>query len=476
MRHMNHRGLHRPPRESTHGSRKSVAFRLSVVIPAAALAVAGAAFAFFEGSSAAAPAAAPPAAPNPDCSLTVPANPLTAQGLATPYQLFATDAKAGACDEANTAQSAFVEATILDPKTGALSVYRPLVVNRGSRPAAAEVVPKLPANAVVGIWFGFNGGNLTLHSHRGSLAAGNCVNGGKGSIFGQFAFCDASQFFTAANTAIANHRITIPALAKGKDGLPCMTTRDYGLIDQDQSDNVISSYLVRPNGQVAQNTATNSAKLADATTLVNGSDNLLLDGFVDPALGCKPWTVPDLTNPGQQVSSLALNELFAAQNQTAPIALVPMNDPMAQNNGQSDMSKTNLYRSGVDQAQMASTHAAPTPTTYCTDTLNLTAKRIQQDKNFFVKAPSPDPGAANSLFTFLAQRYSATLTNLNCAKLIRVGNPVKLVTDKAGVVVNAIFGHVCAAIVGPATDAAQVATGSADSAAAVGAPQKPGKY
>ena len=473
MRHTNHRGLHRPPREP---ARKSAAFRLSVVIPAAALVIAGAAFAFFEGSSSAAPAAAPPADPNPDCSITVPANPLTAKGLATPYQLFATDRKAGPCNEANTAQSAFVEATILDPKTGALSVYRPLVVDRGTQPAAPEVVPTLPANAVVGIWFGFNGGNLTLRSQHGSLHAGNCTNGAQGSIFGQFAFCNAPQFFTAANTAIANHLITIPALAKGKDGLPCMTTRDYGLIDQDQSDNVISSYLVRPNGRVAQNTATNAAKLADATTLVNGSDNLLLDGFVDPALGCKPWTAPDLTNPGQQVSSLALNELFAAKNQTAPVALVPMNDPMAQNNGKSDMAKTNLYRSGVDQTQMASMQSAPTTTTYCMNTLNLTAKRIQQDKNFFVKAPSPDPGAANSLFTFLAQRYSATLTNLACSKLIRVGNPVKLVTDKAGVVVNAIFAHICPAIVGQTVDAAQVAAGSADSAAAVGAQAKPGKY
>ncbi len=34
---------------------------------------------------------------------------------------------------------AFVQATILDPATGALSVYDPLVVTRGTRPA---VVPR----------------------------------------------------------------------------------------------------------------------------------------------------------------------------------------------------------------------------------------------------------------------------------------------------------------------------------------------
>src|SRR5713226_9524868 len=44
------------------------------------------------------------AADNVDCTLTVPANPLTAKGLATPYQLTATDPKQGACHEANTNQ------------------------------------------------------------------------------------------------------------------------------------------------------------------------------------------------------------------------------------------------------------------------------------------------------------------------------------------------------------------------------------
>jgi hypothetical protein len=477
LRQQNHRGLHRPPREHTHGSLwSSVRFRVAVIVPVFVLAASATAFSLFSGASNAAPTAAPaPAAdPNPDCSLVVPANPLSATGLATPYQLFATDRAGGKCDEANTAQSAFVEATILNPATGALSVYRPLVLNQGAEPAAPQVVPTLPANAVVGIWFGFNGGNLTLRSHSNSLRNGNCTNGAHNSIFGQFAFCNAQTFFTAANAAIATGKIKIPALAKGRDGLPCMTTRDYGLIDQDQSDNVITSYLVRPNGRMAQNNAANAARLRDATTLVNGSDNLLLDGFVDPALGCKPWTVPDLTNPGQQVSSLALNELFAAANQQAPIALVPANDPMALLSDKQNLVKTNLYRSGVDQPAMASTrNEVPTPTAYCANLLSVGAKRIQQDRNFFVKAPSPDPGAANSLFTFLASRWSGSLTNLACGDVIKVGNPVKLVTDKAGVVVNAFFRTVCPAVVAPATDAA---VANADSAAAVQAAAKPNKY
>jgi hypothetical protein len=46
---------------------------------------------------------------NMNCTLLVPANPLTATGLATPYQLSATDQANGACNENNINQSAFVQ-------------------------------------------------------------------------------------------------------------------------------------------------------------------------------------------------------------------------------------------------------------------------------------------------------------------------------------------------------------------------------
>lgn len=79
--------------------------------------------------------------PNPNCTLIVPANPLTAQGLATPYQLAATDAAMGPCNEANTAQSAFVQADIIDPATGKITTYSPLVIDQGTQPAVAPTPP-----------------------------------------------------------------------------------------------------------------------------------------------------------------------------------------------------------------------------------------------------------------------------------------------------------------------------------------------
>ncbi len=60
----------------------------------------------------------------------------------------------------STSVKAFVQATILDPATGALSVYDPLVVTRGTRPAVLPPVPSVPAHAVVTIDVGFNGKDL----------------------------------------------------------------------------------------------------------------------------------------------------------------------------------------------------------------------------------------------------------------------------------------------------------------------------
>ncbi|HEX8936429.1 MAG TPA: hypothetical protein VF788_20085, partial [Pseudonocardiaceae bacterium] len=153
--------------------------------------------------------------PNPNCTLIVPDAPFTAQGLATPYQLFATNRRQGQCREANDNQSAFVEATIINPATGALSIYRPLVIDRGTRPGAPPVMPKLPAGSVVGLWFGFQGTTLTL---RGATAG--CVNGLPGSPFGQFAYCGAPEFFRAANAAIRAGKLKVPPVGTARDGQP----------------------------------------------------------------------------------------------------------------------------------------------------------------------------------------------------------------------------------------------------------------
>lgn len=377
---------------------------------------------------------------NGDCTLIVPANPLTAQGLATPYQLVTADPANGPCNEANPAQAAFVEAAVIDPATGKIAIYDPLVIDKGTQPAMAPVVPQLPNGGIVGIWFGFNGNNLALRSKNNSLQAGHCVNGINGSIFGQFSYCNAPAFFQAANQAIQAGKLVPPPLGKAKDGLSCPTVRDFAVVDQDQSDNVTTAYLMNNNGQTAQMTAANSAALQNALTQVNGSDNRLLAIALDGAIGCKPWMAPDLADPGQLTTALPLNELEAAAHQAAPVALVPNGDPMVLVNAQINGNKVDAYRLGVDQP-MAQGQGITTSNSrqYCQNLLAIAPQRMLLDAPLTRVRPSPVPAAANNLFTFLAQRFVFTYegNGLNCTKLLGQPDPIKVKTDGNGVAVDA---------------------------------------
>lgn len=291
----------------------------------------------------------------------------------------------------------------MDASTGQLSIYRPLVIDRGSRPAVHPVVPALPANAIVGIWFGFQGDTLTL------LHAPGCVNGKFRSNFGQFAYCNAANFFQSAHIAIQAGALQIPPLGNAADGQPCPTTRDFSIVDQDQSDNVITRYVVEKDGRTRQDTG--APTKADETFLNNGSDNALLNNFVQPALGCQPFQVPDLTAGGRMSSSLALNELQASL-QGDPVALVPPADPMSLVDGKKDIVKNNLYRLGVDQPFTKQDNSQQ----YCADLLDVGKARIQADAPFTTGQPSPDVAMAPDLFQFLVQRFQATLQNLGCPK------------------------------------------------------------
>jgi hypothetical protein len=379
------------------------------------------------------------AAVNLNCTLVVPDGALTAQGLATPYQLMATNPADGPCNEANKQQGAFVQGMIYDTATGQFSVYNPLVIDAGTTPLVAPTPPTLPNTAVVALWFGFQGNNLTLQgAQANTLQAAGCANGVAGSIFGEFAYCNSVTFFQQVRQGIANGLVKPPALGMANDGKPCPSTRDFGLIDMDQSDNVTAKYLVNANGQTAQFSAANQAQLPNATVLTNASDNGLLDSFVDPSLNCQPWMAPDLVDNNAPAPSMPLNEIQAAMFQQNPVALVPLTDPMVLNNGNPDLVKTNAYRAGVDQPA-AMTMADANGTTYCANFLNTGIPRIQADGPFTANFTSPNAAVANSLFTFLANRAMQSYTNLNCPALLNVPNPIAVQMDGNGVVIGATF-------------------------------------
>jgi hypothetical protein len=371
------------------------------------------------------------AANSMNCTLTVPADPLSAQGLATPWQL------GDGCSEANPNLTAFVEATILTPG-GQISVYDPLVVTAGTEPAVPAAPPNLPSGSKVIIDTGFNGANLVLEG-AGALQ-GQCVDAYGNSIIAQTAACNAPAFYADANHQIARGTLTVPALGVGTDGQPCPTTRDFSLIDQDQSDNVLTAYLVNSAGQTAQDSAANQAAMPHAMTLTNGSDDGLLGHFVDLALGCKPFTAPNPTSPAGADDSQALNELSAAQNQQDTIALLPVNDPQLLVDGHFSVGKTDTYRMLTDQPLLSSTvNTTENAATYCVDMLTIAPARLQLDAGLEAHFPSPVPTLGNNLATFMGARLSASFMNLNC-QAYGLKNPVRLRLNHAGVATAAMYG------------------------------------
>lgn len=356
-----------------------------------------------------------------NCQITVPPNPLTAEGLATPY-------KQTGCNQIDFAdQGNFVEATIIDTATGALQVYHPLIINQDQDVAGVDfippVVPTLSSTSVVGITFGSNANTITLVGDTNG-----CVNGLDGSVFGQFAYCNSPAWFTAAEAAVTSGLLTVtpPGTATIATGQACPVTRDFRVVDMDQSDNVDSMYLLINGTVLAQNTAANAGANKNSTIISNGSDNLLINDFIAPTMGCTPFTAPSITTPSGISPSMLLNEL---QGQLFPPAggpaLVPLNDDFAVENDDGtvtqSLTKTNLYRAGVGQPQAAD-NANASGTTYC-QRYAESGIFIASNEALFLKATSPAPGVANNLFTFMANRFATSfgpVPSLGCATIFGV--------------------------------------------------------
>jgi hypothetical protein len=407
-------------------------------------------------ASASASVAPPPVTTvaNVNCDIIVPANPLSAKGLSTPYQLTGTDGQSPAvsgCEMTNAVNlGAFVQATILNPRTGALSVYDPLVITQGTTPAIAPVVPRLPRNAVVTIDFGFNGTDLfQVGATPNALRQGNCINGQQGSIFGQVSFCNGVNFFNTANLLEREGLLRVPSEGTSAKIVPtagrlgtgddCPVTRNFDMVDQDPSDNVTTEYLLdTATGQTAQDTASNAGNLTGSALLLNGSDNTLLDLFIDPVLGCTPFEAPDLANNDMPSSSQALDELLAARNQPRMAALVPENDEMVlDGNGQFDTAKTDLYRAEVDQAPVNFLNdQTSSPEMYCQDLVNIQTPFLAANQNVLATGQPPVAGVGDNLFTFLANRMLMSFTNLGCQNF-DLTNPVTVTLNGAGEAVAA---------------------------------------
>jgi len=374
------------------------------------------------------------AAASMNCTLTVPANALTAQGLATPWQL------GDGCQEAQQGgtEGAFVEATILSPN-GQLQIYDPLVITAGTRAAVNPTPPTIAAGSQVIIDVGFNGNALALRGFGAQQA--NCIDALGNSLINQTPTCNARAFYNLANQEIAAGTLKVPATGtSAADGQACQTTTSFGTIDQDQSDNVVGSYLVNATtGQTAQNNAANAAQLQGFSKLGNGSDDGLLAAFVDPALGCTPFTAPNSTSATGTSASQALNVLSARQNQTGTQALVPVNDPQMLVGGKLSIQKTNVYRAQVDEPLLSNfTNPQQNAASYCQNMVNIQTPKLKLDAAIEANFGTPVPALGANLATALANRELQSFGNLNCGNF-GLTNPITAQLDGNGVLLSATY-------------------------------------
>jgi hypothetical protein len=370
---------------------------------------------------------------NTTCDIIVPANPLSAQGLATPYELTGpkgTTPTQSGCEMSNGAKlGAFIQATILDPATGALSVYEPLVITRGTKPDAPGrklSPPVIPADAVVTIDFGFNGTDLVqVGATPTTLADAHCVSGQAGSAFGQAASCNGVNFFTAVAQAERKGLLKVPSpgtssaiVPSGGDlgtGRSCPVIRNFEVAGLNPGESVMSTYLLNPlTGQTAQNNSTSEAYVAGATLLHHNSANAVLDQYVDPILGCTPFEAPDLSNVKVPAFSEALDEIAADAYPPKAAALVPGNDTAATGGGQFD------------------------PALYCQNMVNIQTPFLAANQKLLATGQSPVTATAGNLLTFLANDLSASFTGLGCQRF-HLTNPVTLKRNSAGAAIAATF-------------------------------------
>src|SRR6185437_13242309 len=190
-----------------------------------------------------------------------------------------------------------------------------------------------------------------------------------------------------------------------------------------------------------QDSPQNAAALNGATPVNNGSDNALVNKFMDPALGCTPYQFYDKTAPDRRSGSQITDELMAAADQRPPIAVIPLNDPMTLVNNEYSTAKTNAFRIGVDQPLLGSGRDpnASTPANYCRHMMRIGMARIQQDEQQFTNFATPVPDTGNNLFTFMAARLAGSFDNMGCGALLNAPNPVNLTLDDNGVATAATF-------------------------------------
>lgn len=126
-------------------------------------------------------------------------------------------------------------------------------------------------------------------------------------------------------------------------------------------------------------------------------------------------------------------------SQAPPIAQIPLGNPFALDppfTGRESLRQVNQYRRGVNQRQVHNPEDAST-TKYCRKMRAVQPKKLFRDKSSFTAFRSPDSTVADTLFTFMAQRYVGSYEILKCESLLNKPVNVALKTAEDGIVIDA---------------------------------------
>ena len=304
-----------------------------------------------------------------NCTLAVPANPLSAQGLATPWQL------GDGCSMANAAtEGAFVEATILAPN-GQVQVYNPLVVTAGTTAAAPPVAPTIARGSQVIIDVGFNGTNLVLQGQ--GARQGRCVDALGQSVIGQVSACNAVNFYNLANFEIARGTLTVPPAGTSarRPAVPDHAQLRRGRPGPErQRDHLVPDQRQRPDraehrGQRGRERHRPPPWSTAATTSCSPPSSTRPTGARRSARPTPPTRRVPLVRRRSTSSAPASTSRGRSRS-------VPPNDEMTLVNGAFSIAKTNVYRSLVDQPMLpANANATQVAADYCQNLVNIQPAR-----------------------------------------------------------------------------------------------------
>lgn len=165
-----------------------------------------------------------------DCGLIIPLYPLTSNGLMHPYILTPLDFNS----ECNI-DTVSIKATILDLDSGKLSIVYPIVIDStDNNNILSNVKPKLPTNHIISLWFYTTADTITLLNptqYVDTLKINNCMNSKPNILHGQFAYCNAIEFFIKVSNLIYDNKIFLSSFYKNhihqcKNGI-CRYDNEY---------------------------------------------------------------------------------------------------------------------------------------------------------------------------------------------------------------------------------------------------------